>query len=550
MVVATSGWSAGALAALARTASPERVQPVDWAALSPVLLPAAAVLVVLLVQAVRPARRDVLDAVALGGLLGAALALALTGRTARGTFCLELPDAPAVGAGPDLAGACSYVTGPLTTGLQAVVLAAAVVALLLAVDGPGARARAEHHALLLAATAGAMVLAGARDLPTLLVAVETASLPVVALVALRRDATGAQAAVKLLLVAVVSLGLLVLGTGLVYAGTGTVHLAATAGTSPEHPTLAVLGAALLVAGLAYKLSAAPFGWWTPDVYAGSPVPVAAFLSTVSKVAGLAALVVVVAVGLPWALDDWGPLLGVLAVASMTVGNLVALTQRTAVRLLAWSTVAQAGWVVLPLAGAGAGVLTAVEASVGYLLAYVVASLAAFTVVVLVTRHHRDGSGHGLAAYRGLLRTEPVAAAALALALLCLAGLPPGVMGVVAKVVALRPVVDDDLWWLAGAAAVNVALGAAYYLRWTALLVLPAGAATDGSPPGARSAERLDAHGGAGRGPRGPGVVDEAHADGAATWDVTPAEGLALGLSSGACLVLSVVPQLVAGPLGG
>lgn len=501
------------------------VQGVDWAALSPVLGPAVGMLVVLLVQAVRPMLRRALDAVALAGIGAGGVALALTADNPRATFC--------AGDG-GLVAACSYETGPLTVALQAVVLAAALVCLLLAVDGPGARARAEHHALLLAATAGALTLAGARDLGTLVIAVETASLPVVALVALRRDGIGAQAALKLLLVSVVSLGLLLMGVALVYAATGSVHLsriaAATAGGTTDaagpHPGLLALGAGFAVAGLAYKLSAVPFGWWTPDVYAGSPVPVAAFLSTVSKIAGLGAVVVLVVVGLPAVTEHWAPALGVLSVASMTVGNLVALRQRLAVRLLAWSTVAQAGWVLLPLAGAGAGVAVAAQAATGYLVAYVAASLAAFAVVVLVTRHHPAGGDHALADYRGLARREPVAAAVLGFALLCLAGLPPGVMGLVAKVVALRPVVDDGLWWLAAAAAVNVALGVAYYLRWAALLLL--------SP-----ADEPAAHDTA------PAEV----ADRPLTWSVTPAEGLAVGVGAGACLALSVLPQLVAAPFG-
>jgi len=476
------------------------VQAVDWAALAPVVAPAVALLVVLILEAVRPGRHRVLDAISLAGLGAAGLAVALLGTTTRGTFC----------AGD----ACSYRVDALTAGLQTVVVLAAITCLLLAMDGPGARARAEHHVLLLTATAGALALAGARDIATLVVALETAALPVVALVALRRDATGAQAALKLLLVQVASLGVLLLGLALVYVGTGHLHLEliAAGGAREGGGHLVALGAALVVAGLAFKLSAVPFGLWTPDVYAGAPLPVAVFLATVSKAAGLAALLVVLVVGLGSAAVSWAPLVAVLAGVSMTVGNLVALRQRTAVRLLAWSTVAQAGWVILPLAGAAAGVggiARAAAASVSYLLAYVVATLAVFAVVVLVTRHHVDGAGHHLAAYRGLARREPVAAAVLGFGLACLAGLPPGVMGLVAKVVALRPVVDAQAWVIGVVAAVNVAIGLAYYLRWGALLV----ARPDDDSPGV-------------------------------TWSVTTAEGVALGAAAAGCLVLSVAPQLL------
>jgi NADH-quinone oxidoreductase subunit N len=311
---------------------------------------------------------------------------------------------------------------------------------------------------------------------------------------------------------VASLGVLLLGVALLYAGTGSLHLAVVSLAAPTGAgrALVLLGTALVVAGVAFKVSAMPFGWWTPDVYAGSPVPVAAFLSTVSKAAATAAVVVVLVTGVPALLEEWAPLLGWLAGVTMTVGNLVALRQRVAVRLLAWSTVAQAGWVLLPLAGATASVSRAAAASVGYLLAYAAASLAAFAVVVLVARHHRDGERHLVEDYRGLGRREPVAAAALAFALACLAGLPPGIMGLVAKVVALRPVVDAQAWVLAVVAAANVALGLAYYLRWGALVFARD---TDDDPP--------------------------------PTWRVTGAEGLALGASTGACVVLSVLPGLIA-----
>lgn len=481
------------------------VQAVDVVATAPVLAAAFAVLGVLVVQAVVPGRRLVLDVVALGGLALSAVALVVlaAGDLPRATFCAQVAD------GADL---CSFVADPVTVGLQLVVLLTAAVALLLALDGPaaaGRTTRAEHHALLLAAVTGALALAGSRDLLTLVVALETASLPVVGMVGLRRDADGAQAATKLLLVAVTSLGLLLLGVALLYAGTGSVHLTAIAeATAGGGSPVVVLGTVLAVAGIGYKVAALPFGLWVPDVYAGSPVPVAAFLSTTSKVAGLAAAAVLLVVGLPGDSASWQPWFAVLVVATMTVGNLVALAQTGAVRLLAWSTVAQAGWVLLPLLGTG-DAETRIGSAAVYLLAYGTASAVAFTVVVLVTRHHAAGAGHLLEDHRGLARREPVAALLLGLALLSLAGLPPGVAGLVAKAAALRPVVDDGLWWVAVAAALNVALGLAYYLRWTALLVARPDA---GEPP--------------------------------PTWHVRPAEGAALGLGGVLLVAFSLVPGLM------
>lgn len=518
------------------------VPAADGVALAPVLAPVAALLLVLLLDvAWQRAPRRLHDLLALAGLAGAGAAVgwlavtsARTGSPVRATLCVPGTDVTLP--------SCSFVASQLTLTLQAVVVVGAIVALLLAVDGPGARDRTPHHTLLLAAVAGALALAGARDLMSLTVAFETASLPVVALVALRRDAQGAQGALTLLLTAVASLGLLLLGVALLYLASGSLYLdqvaTALAGKNLTGSvrSVAVLGVLFAAAGVAFKLSAVPFHLWTPDTYAGAPLPIAAFLSVVSKAAGLAALVVLLGIGVPGLASVWAPAIGVLAVLTMTVGNLVALRQHVAVRLLAWSTVAQAGWVLLPLAAAsrttplgevasgavaasgsivaqGSGVRGALAASLGYLVAYSAASLAAFGVVVLLARHVPSGEEHTLDAYRGLARREPVAAAVLGFALACLAGLPPGVMGLVAKVVAVRPLVDAGAWVFSAVAAVNVVLGLAYYLRWGALLV----AAPDGEPP---------------------------------TWRVKPAEGLALGASAVACVGFSVAPQVVAGLLPG
>ncbi len=544
------------------------VQSVDSFALAPVLAVAAAMLAVLVLQAVLPAaargRRLVLDLVALGGLAagGAALAaqaLQRGGFDVRRTFCAVSGEV--VGGADTITGACSFVMSPLTFGLQAAVLVSAAVCLLLALDGPGAGGRlnrTEHHALFLAAVTGALALAGARDLATLVVALETASLPVVGLVALRRDADGAQAAMKLLLVAVTSLGLLVLGVALLYAGTGSLHLEeiAVATADParlgDRGPLVLLGAAFAVAGMGYKVAALPFGLWAPDVYAGSPVPVAAFLSTVSKIAGLAGVALVLLVGLRGVVDDWTPWLAVVAGLTMTVGNLVAFAQRSAVRLLAWSTIAQAGWVLLPLTGLVPGgrdpAGAPLRAAVIYLLAYATATLVVFTVVVLVTRHHRDGAAHVLEDYRGLARREPVAAALLGLGLLSLAGLPPGVAGLVAKIAVIGPVVDAGLWWLAVLAALNVALGLAYYLRWVALLVarpVASPASPDGTQPPTEVTVDLAVDLAARPRTAGSDVLTaEPDLVVVPTWTVTWAEGLALGVSGALLAAFSLVPQLM------
>src|SRR3954463_12003756 len=231
-----------------------------------------------------------------------------------------------------------------------------------------------------------------------------------------------------------------------------------------------LGVVLLLAGLGFKLSLVPFHAWTPTAYSGASTPIAAYLATVSKVAALAALLVVLravaALGTPALVA-----IAVLAALSMTLGNVMALRQDDVVRLLAWSTVAQAGWVVLPLVSISA---LGVGASATYLLTYVVATLVAFAVVA-VTVAERPRGGRSIAAYEGLWQRSPWRAGALALALTSLAGLPPGVIGLVSKVTALRPVVSEGWVWLAVIAAANAVIGVAVYLRWLrAVITAPAG----------------------------------------------------------------------------
>ena len=235
---------------------------------------------------------------------------------------------------------------------------------------------------------------------------------------------------------------------------------------PARRPILVLAVVLVVAGIGFKLSLVPFHAWTPEAYDGAPLPIAAFLAGVSKIAALAALLVVIRAVAPLGAPALTSI-ALVAAASMTLGNIMALRQDGVVRLLAWSTVAQAGWVVLPLATVSSA---AVHASGAYLLAYVLATLLAFAVVAALVQTRGAARARDLTAYRGLLHDHPVLAAALGLALLSLAGLPPGVLGLVAKVAALRPVVASELWLLAVVAAVNAVLGVAVYLRWLRAVV--------------------------------------------------------------------------------
>lgn len=342
--------------------------------------------------------------------------------------------------------------------------------------------------LLLASASGAVAVVASRDMGTWLITLELATLPVIALVAWRDRRAAAHGAVTLLTTSLVSFGLLVLGTALWVTATGDPTLTgsslAVAWAVPEQRTLVGLATVVLVAGLAFKLSAVPFHAWTPTTLAAGPLPVSALLASASKLAAVGALVVVLAPYEAVVGGRPGPhvvvaTLVTLTVASMLVGTVMALRQTEVVRLLAWSTVAQAGWILLPLTALS---VAGRQAAAAYAVVYAVASLVAFAAVRAV-HGWRVEDRRELTAYTGLLRRDPVTGGTLALALLVLAGLPPGVIGLVAKVVALRPAVSAGLWPVAVVAVVAAVLGIAVYVRWFAVLL---GEPRADAPPRPRS----------------------------------------------------------------
>ena len=360
---------------------------------------------------------------------------------------------------------CSWVSGP-----QAAVVAVLFAALTVGVFALSAPALREGFApagefcfLLAGSMAGGVVIAYAGDLITLIVGLETLTLPLYVLVGLRRFAprermttTGASAAVTFFLVSVISTAIALLGAALLFASTGVLHLAVlTQGTGPVAP-LGAVGAALLVIGFAFKVAAVPLHAWAPATYDGAPVPVAAYLSTASKLGGVVALAAIVQ------RLDTGPLVAVLAVLTMTVGNLVALRQSRMVRLLAWSSVAQAGYILAPLAVGPAGV----PAAIAYAVFFVLLEFIAFAVV---TALRGPADGGALIDYRGAGLRHPWLGAALVLALSGLAGLPPGLAGLFAKVTIVAALINAGWGWLAGVVALNAVIALAYYIRAAALL---------------------------------------------------------------------------------
>ncbi len=283
-----------------------QVQSIDYVAIAPPLVVALVGIAVLVLDVFLPRRGSSLSGlVALAGLAVAAAALLPLDDRARRTFCVP------VGGNGGLA-SCSYVVDELTLAFQLLVLGGAIVVVLLSLDTvrDAHLPAGEYYFLLLMSVAGALTLAAARDLLTLVVALEVLSLPAFALVALPRyDGRASEAALKLFLVSVVSTAVMLFGLSLVYGVTGAVHLDRIAAALQEpgpRSAATVVGVVLSVAGFGFKVAAVPFHFWAPDTYEGAPVPVAAYLSVVSKAAGFVGLALLLTYGLGPYADVWSP----------------------------------------------------------------------------------------------------------------------------------------------------------------------------------------------------------------------------------------------------
>ncbi|MFF9622110.1 NADH-quinone oxidoreductase subunit N [Streptomyces griseosporeus] len=460
------------MSSLAQPLAASLVQSVDWLAIAPPTVAALVALAVLVADLFVPEeRKPLLGWLSVAGLAASTVLLLPLVDGDRSTFCL--PDAPT---------ACSYTADRFTLVIQLLVLGGALLAALLSVtalkDARKQLPEGEFWFLLLSSAAGAALLPASRDLATLIVALEVASLPAFALVGLRHgDKRSSEAALKFFLSSVTATAVSLMGISFVYASTGTLYLTQVADriqhVDGQLHTLAQTGVVLTLVGFAFKTAAVPFHFWVPDTYVGAPLPIAAYLSVVGKAVGFSGLILVTVVALPSYDDVWGPALAALAALTMTVGNVGALRQQatraySAVRLLAWSSVGQAGYLLVPIAASAYtdDAEHAVGSTVAYALMYGVVNLGAFAVAALVGRTRLLNR---VSDYRGLYATNPSAALLLAFFLLCLAGLPPGIIGLFAKVTVFSAAVDAGLGWLAVVMAVNVVIALFYYLQWTALL---------------------------------------------------------------------------------
>ncbi len=328
--------------------------------------------------------------------------------------------------------------------------------------------RGEYYALLLFAASGMQLLAMSNDLVMMFIALEVMSLATYALAAwLRRGQRTTEAAFKYFLLGAFSSAVFLYGIALVWGATGTTNLSdlSSAGAR-HHPELLGPALALIVAAFGFKVAAVPFHMWAPDVYEGAPTPVTAFMAAGVKAAAFAAMFRTLAVGFGGAAEKWVPVVVVLALATMLLGNLLALPQRSVKRMLAYSSIAHAGYLLLGLAAAGRTGMKSVggESLLFYLAAYTLSAIGAFGVSAVMEREDADSpNAWDLDRFAGLARRRPMLAASMAVFLLSLAGIPPTV-GFMGKLLVFRAAIDAGDVALAIFGVVTAAIGAYNYLR--------------------------------------------------------------------------------------
>jgi NADH-quinone oxidoreductase subunit N len=372
----------------------------------------------------------------------------------------------------------AYVVDNYALALKAFFLIAAYVTILLSVDyiDEGDYYRGEYYFLLLTSVLGMTIMASARDLITLFVALETISIPTYILAAWRKhDRRSNEAGIKYYLFGVLSSAVMLYGMSLIFGLAGSTKLIDIYRfvTTQGAPALLTVAIFLSLVGFAFKVSAVPFHFWAPDTYEGAPTPVTAFLSVASKAGGFVALLNIIFFGFYGVrgsgTDAWWPVVWVLAVASMTLGNLAALRQTNIVRMLAYSSIAQGGFMLVPFAAAGiAGARgdlavadSAFSAVVIYLLIYGAMNLGAFGVVIAVARRTRTAD---ISSYAGLFNTSPALAVMMTVFMASLAGIP-FFAGWFAKFVMFRASIEAGGVWgvsLAVIAAVNSVIAFFYY----------------------------------------------------------------------------------------
>lgn len=370
-------------------------------------------------------------------------------------------------------------------------LAVAVLALLVAMDYLTAKdlQRGEYYALLLFAVAGMMAMAAAQDLIIVYLGLETMSISLYVLTGFnRRELTSVEAAMKYFVLGAFASAFLLYGVALTYGAAGSTNLArigawlAVNGVPGDPVALAAL--ALLLVGFGFKVALVPFQWWTPDVYQGAPTSVTMFMAVGAKAAGFAALMRVLYTAFsPAFTADWVTVVAALAALTMTAGNLAALVQKDVKRMLGYSSIAHAGYILVGVAaGGGAGQRSVLF----YMLAYTFMTAGAFAVACAVER--RDQTSTTMSDYAGLVQRAPLLAAAMTLFMVSLIGIPP-LMGFWGKLFVFRAAVEANLIWLAVLGVINSAIAAFYYLGVVVQMIMREPAQSPAAEPLAAAAVR-------------------------------------------------------------
>ncbi|MEX0985817.1 MAG: NADH-quinone oxidoreductase subunit N [Actinomycetota bacterium] len=434
---------------------------VDYHAILPVLILAGTVMVVLVADSFLPRRAA-----------WAGMPLAMLGVVAALVATLTL-----IGEERSTFGG-HYVVDAFTLVFQVLFLGVAVVVLAVSLRyfREGGFYQGEYYFLLLTAFLGCVLMPASRDLLMLFISLELVSAPGFLMAAFRKgDIKGNEGGLKFFIIGVLSTAVMLYGMSIIIGLTGATRLdevaTGLAGLSGAQRTFADASILFVVVGFAFKVSAVPFHFWAPDTYEGAPVPVAAFLGVASKAAGFAGLLQLMFVAFIGEHEYWVPLFAVLSVLTMTLGNLVALQQKQVVRLLAYSGIAQAGYMLLPFAlvSADAGVnAAAFSAAVAYIVIYAVMNLGAFAVTTAVARRHPRLL---VSDFAGLARAAPVLGVGMIACMVSLAGVPP-TGGFWGKLLIFQAAIErGDLGtWLASIMVINSVISIGYY--FSILRVIP------------------------------------------------------------------------------
>jgi NADH-quinone oxidoreductase subunit N len=404
--------------------------------IAPALIVAISAIVVLLGEIFTPAHQK--------RWLGYA---ALVGLAIAGEAALSMWGAPITGFREMI------VTDNFGVFLTFTILLGAALSILLSIDR---FAQGEYYALMLFSVAGMILMATATDLIVIFLALELVSLPLYMLAAFQRENTKSlEAGLKYFLLGAFSSAFFLYGIALIYGATATTNLALIAKAAPSD--LLLIGAGLVLVGFAFKVALVPFHWWTPDVYEGAPTTITAFMSVGVKAAAFGAFFRVFLIALPTLAMDWRVVLAIISVITMTLGNVAALLQSNIKRMLAYSSIAHAGYILIALVAMGKD---GSASALFYLLAYTVTNLGAFGAVIALSGEKERLE---IRDFGGVAKSQPVIAVLMAIFMLSLAGFPP-FGGFVGKFLIFGAAVQNNFEWLAVIGVLNSLISAYFYLR--------------------------------------------------------------------------------------